>query len=371
MITYFATPERENKAILTHSLHQISNSPLLSGLLNTISGFLAVLNDKRQILTVNRELFNSLGFDSRDSIFGLRPGEVLNCVHSKDMPSGCGTGPFCASCEAAIAIVSSIEEGKPVERNCAIDVQKDGEKVSLMLKIRSQPVTIEDQKLILLFMQDITREQQLATLEHTFFHDINNILMMLITAADLQQLQNPSELNETIQKASHRLKQEVAAQRSLIAGKGRGMTPELKPVSLTEITNDLESFFENHPASFNKKIIFNQSSNDLKVRTDAAMLQKILSNMIINALEASTPQEAVIFTPSLSQNKIVFEVSNKAYIPAKIGMRIFQKNFSTKANEGRGMGTWSMKYFGEKILGGKVSFRSSADKGTTFKFEIS
>jgi sensor histidine kinase regulating citrate/malate metabolism len=52
----------------------------------------------------------------------------------------------------------------------------------------------------------------------------------------------------------------------------------------------------------------------------------------------------------------------------EIANRIFQRNFSTKAQAGRGVGTYSMKLFGEKILGGKVSFTSSREDGTVFKF---
>jgi sensor histidine kinase regulating citrate/malate metabolism len=37
---------------------------------------------------------------------------------------------------------------------------------------------------------------------------------------------------------------------------------------------------------------------------------------------------------------------------------------------GRGIGTYSMKLFGEKYLKGKVWFTSSAENGTSFFFEL-
>jgi sensor histidine kinase regulating citrate/malate metabolism len=52
----------------------------------------------------------------------------------------------------------------------------------------------------------------------------------------------------------------------------------------------------------------------------------------------------------------------------EISNRLFQRNFSTKSEAGRGIGTYSMKLFGEKVLGGKVSFTSSEEDGTLFKF---
>jgi sensor histidine kinase regulating citrate/malate metabolism len=51
-------------------------------------------------------------------------------------------------------------------------------------------------------------------------------------------------------------------------------------------------------------------------------------------------------------------------------MRIFQRNYSTKSDSGRGLGTYSMKLFGETYLGGKVDFTSSESEGTTFHLRL-
>jgi signal transduction histidine kinase len=48
-----------------------------------------------------------------------------------------------------------------------------------------------------------------------------------------------------------------------------------------------------------------------------------------------------------------------------IQLQIFQRFFSTKG-PGRGLGTYSMKLFGERYLKGKVDFSSQAPQGTTF-----
>ena len=57
-------------------------------------------------------------------------------------------------------------------------------------------------------------------------------------------------------------------------------------------------------------------------------------------------------------------------IPEEIALRIFKRNFSTKEGEGRGIGTYSMRLFGEKILGGKVYFTSTAEAGPSVCFEL-
>jgi sensor histidine kinase regulating citrate/malate metabolism len=63
-------------------------------------------------------------------------------------------------------------------------------------------------------------------------------------------------------------------------------------------------------------------------------------------------------------------VWNKATMPDEIKLRVFQRHFSTKAGAGRGLGTYSMKIFGEQYLGGDVSFTSTENDGTVFSLTL-
>jgi signal transduction histidine kinase len=86
------------------------------------------------------------------------------------------------------------------------------------------------------------------------------------------------------------------------------------------------------------------------------------------ALEAAEEGEAVKVWVEIDGGPVTFCVWNRAVIPAAIRLRLFQRNFSTKAQSGRGIGTYSMKLFGEEVLGGRVGFTSSRGEGTTFRF---
>jgi sensor histidine kinase regulating citrate/malate metabolism len=63
-------------------------------------------------------------------------------------------------------------------------------------------------------------------------------------------------------------------------------------------------------------------------------------------------------------------VWNHQSIPEDIARRVFQRNFSTKEEAGRGVGTYSMKLLGEQILGGRVRFSTSPEEGTVFSFSL-
>jgi len=56
-------------------------------------------------------------------------------------------------------------------------------------------------------------------------------------------------------------------------------------------------------------------------------------------------------------------------MPKEIQLQLFKRSFSTKGI-GRGIGTYSMKLFGEKYLKGRVGFESTEENGTTFFIEI-
>jgi len=93
--------------------------------------------------------------------------------------------------------------------------------------------------------------------------------------------------------------------------------------------------------------------------------------MVINALEATDPGGTIKITTIINQKNVQWSVWSQNYIPETIQKRIFQKHFSTKSKKGRGIGTYSMKLFGENLLGGKVSFKSSEKNGTFFTFRLS
>ena len=62
-------------------------------------------------------------------------------------------------------------------------------------------------------------------------------------------------------------------------------------------------------------------------------------------------------------------VHNDNYMDERVKTLVFHRSFSTKG-EGRGIGTYSMKLFGEKFLKGQVNFISKQEEGTTFYIKI-
>ncbi len=368
MDTYFAPAERANEKEIATEIEIASKNPLVSGLLHSISGLLAVLDKNRQIIALNDSFLEMLGIDDPAKALGLRTGEALQCIHAHDEPAGCGTTKFCSTCGAAIAIVSSLGQDKPVEKICALSANRGGKEVDIALLVRSHPIKIDKEKFLLLFLQDITKQQQRAALERTFFHDVNNMLYMLVGASELLVLEEPSELAKTVYQASLRLTKEVAIQRCLSQSASCDYLPVWLELTTGQIFEELHSFFANHPAAAGKNISISENYPVVSIKIDISLLLRILCNMIINALEATAKNGEVKIWLEHEDGFLSFCVWNAQEIPQDITNRIFQRNFSTKEQAGRGIGTYSMKLLGEKILGGHVSFKTSKKDGTIFKY---
>jgi sensor histidine kinase regulating citrate/malate metabolism len=136
------------------------------------------------------------------------------------------------------------------------------------------------------------------------------------------------------------------------------------------VSEELQAFFANHPAAKNKRLLFSIDGSARPVKTDFSLLQRVLCNMITNALEATDENGAVEVWLNESNAALSFSVWNAKAVREDVALRIFQRNFSTKAEAGRGVGTYAMKLFGEQYLGGKVNFTTSQKDGTVFTFTL-
>ncbi len=371
--TFFAPPERASDDELQAEIAFVSHNPILDGLLHSVSGLLAVLNEHRQILAVNDSLLEMLGIDDAKTALGLRPGEALKCIHACEMPGGCGTSEYCSTCGAAISIVSSLAKNQPVEKECTITAEKNGKKQDLFFRVRCVPLTFRDRRVLLLFLQDISYQQRLVTLERVFFHDIINILNMITMTSDLLVSRSDGRNKKTaemLNALSKRLENEIAIQRYLSQAGPLTYRPVFTSMPVQQLMQEIRDIYSGNPVSQGKRLTIPDDVPAVTVTTDHSLLLRVLGNMINNAFEATEAGGEIRLWVEQPAGKIVFCVGNRSAIPRDIAKRVFQRNFSTKTSIGRGLGTYSMKLFGEDILHGSVDFTSSEADGTVFRFSL-
>lgn len=172
-----------------------------------------------------------------------------------------------------------------------------------------------------------------------------------------------------IQHASDRLVDEVKSHRQLAAAERGEVEINTTKTGTLQLLQDVVCSYANHEVAEQRAIEIASESPDVSLVTDEVLARRVLGNMTKNALEASAPGEVVTLGCIEDYDHVVFSVHNPCYMPRKIQLQMFQRSFSTKGS-GRGIGTYSIKLFGEKYLGGKVSFTSSEEGGTTFYLRL-
>lgn len=288
--TYFAPPERADDDLLRRDIEWIGDHPILNAMLRLSGGLVAVLNEHRQILRLNDAFLRMLGIGDPWAALGLRPGEAVGCAHAHRGPAGCGTAEVCASCGAAIAIVTCQMENQPAVRDCALRLSQNGIDADLFLSARACPIHIDGRHLVLLFLRDITRERQWATLERMFFHDINNMVQSLLGRYDLIGICE-RELRDTLVRQTHelalRLAREIAIQRALFQNENGLPHLTRRKITTRQVLESLLIVISSHPAARERRISHSPPAMPCLITTDVQVLERVLINMAVNALEAT------------------------------------------------------------------------------------
>jgi len=366
LATSFASPERSTPAALRAQIAQLTQQPLVEAMLRAVGGATVLLNAKRQIVAANARYLESLGVERAEQILGMRPGESLDCVHAWENPAGCGTGPSCAGCGAAIAMVAALQGGSPEERDCVVTCGSGGSTRDLDLRVRASPLELGGEEYLLFLLQDVSAEKRREALERAFFHDVADLAAGLNLAAVHLEPSNPEEVRaaaDDIRLLASRLARELLIQRSLAEARPDAGDPLLETIDVGALLDSLRALGVNHPAAAGKELVATTSLRELE--SDRLLLERILGGMVVNALEASPRGTRVRLDIAARDGEARFEVWNPGAIPETSAPRIFQRYFTTKPGPGRGQGTFLMKLFGERWLGGQVGFRTGAE-GTTF-----
>ncbi len=343
--------------------------PVLHAVLQAADSYAMILNAQRQILASNQALLDALALEE-PAASGLRLGEAFGCVHANEGVDGCGSSKACRRCGALLSLLSTQGLGQPASGECLMSIQRNGRWEAREFFARSLPIAVSGHQLTLLTLQDISAQKRREMLERIFIHDLMNSLQGLRGWTEILQGAgaNPANAAQRILDMAAHLTAEVEAQRRLLQAEYGDLTPETRSVSPGRILADLlESL---GPEVEARMLWLPSAAEDSPIRTDPAILGRILTNMVRNAVEAM---------PTGAQGRICYEsrdgrprftVQNPGCMPPEVVDRIFQRSFSTKASRGRGLGTYGMKVLGESVLGGKVGFTTDWEEGTQFFIEL-
>jgi signal transduction histidine kinase len=350
----------------------IDNLEIIQQIINSYPHVSVVLNRDRQIVLSNNQLVKAAGLERLEQTLGDRPGDVLNCIHSTER-NGCGLADACRYCGILNSIKESQSQGKSVTRECRITTTRDGSLVFHDFQVNCTPLALSGEQYTLVNLFDISHEKRNQILENVFFHDILNRLGGLTGIVQIIKSENKqAELDEYIDvldTIGELVVEDIQIQRFLKAAENANLIVNIREHSAFDIVDSIRKQIAFNPVIKSRKLEVCSDCTDFRFKTDSALLKRILLNMAKNAAEASPEKSQIRISCLVGNGKAVFRVNNPGTIPEDVQLQIFQRSFTTKG-AGRGLGTYSMKLFGENYLHGRVFFRSNEKQGTTFTIEL-
>jgi hypothetical protein len=357
---------------LIKDVSTVEDFDLIQQILNSFTHFSALLNKERQIVLSNQQVLKRSSLGNFQDAIGLRPGEVLSCVHVNDN-NGCGNSLSCQYCGIVGTVIESRNSDKRTVGESRVTARHKGKLVNYDFRVTCTPISFNGEHYSLVNILDISSEKRNALLENIFFHDVLNRLGGFTGIMQMLKMENKQpELEEYIKLVDtigEMVIEDIQTQRYLKAAENENLILNIHEYSALEIIESVRKQMLFLPTMKSRQIEVCSECNDFTIMTDIALLKRILLNMAKNAVEATDENGKVSLMCSGKANIALFSVNNPGVIPRDIQMQIFQRSFTTKGH-GRGLGTYSMKIFGENYLKGKVYFRSSEKLGTTFTIEL-
>ena len=327
---------------------------------------MVVVDEARRVIAANGLARAAVRLAPGQQIAGRRLGELLGCAQSGVSPLGCGESSSCQPCGALKALEASLRSGLRAEEECLMTRSCDGALDAAELRVVATPLDLGGRRLVLVALRDVSGEKRRRTLERIFVHDLNNIVATLYAWVDLLDDPDPgirADAVARVQRLTRKVVEEMRSHSLLTLVESSEFVPSWQPRTPAEVLESAAAAAA--PGEDGAPVI--ELARPIPVEpftTDLALLTRVLDNMLRNAIDAA-PEGPIRLGCERSARGYRFTVGNPGEIPAAIAARIFRRSFSTKASRGRGLGTYSMKLFGERILGGAVGFTTGPD-GTVF-----
>lgn len=145
----------------------------------------------------------------------------------------------------------------------------------------------------------------------------------------------------------------------------RPLKPNIEAVNLKDLINStliVTNIPENIHAEVNAKA-------NLILKVDAAYLRRVLTNLIVNAVQAMPKGGKLTINVVSKKDRAIVSVEDTGVgVPEEVKPNLFKPLFTTKS-KGQGLGLAVVKRFVEG-LNGKVSFESEEGTGTKFIIDL-
>jgi hypothetical protein len=368
-----APGERRSADAVRAELSLLDSVPAVQRILNAMPAMAAVLNAQRQVVLANQKLVEFTGVEGPDGLAGLRLGEVLECVHSTETEQGCGTTPHCSVCGALRATLGA-QMGRAQTRTCRMVRRSNAHEEPVELEISATPIEIAGRTFTVLCAANGTDRVRRERLEYGILPQalvlaaeveaLSATVMSAGTAPDARQ-----RAMSLLAVALRKFTRVIRSHDELIAAETGRLVIRRESVSARELLLRAAGELSLGDGSEGRVIRIEPASEDAVIDTDPSIVQRVLQEMLLNALEATVSGGAITAGYSVAEEHVDFHVRNPEEMERDVQLQVFSRAFTTRA-PGRGYGTYFMKLVAERHLGGAVWFQSGGGEGTTFTLRL-
>jgi len=380
---FIATVSDAMAYIIENGQAAINNERMLS-IIETSPDFIGMADAEGHVLYINQAGLELLGMVSQDDvrhrmISDFHPSDELERIEHEIFPA---MQSYDAQYTTEVRFIH--QNGEEILTRASFSMQKDddGKPISYSMIAHDIRQERESQER----MEHTQRLESLGVLAGGIAHDFNNILAAIMGNAALAKrkaLSEPEQVQRYMRNIVDSSEQGAGLCNQMLAYSGKGRFV-VEPVDLSKVVQDVTKLLEVSIAR-NVVVTYKLSNQLPAVKADAAQMQQVIMNLVINASEAIGERSGMItittgviyadhhylkrssIREDIPEGDYVFlEVSdNGCGIDAETKERIFEPFFTTKFT-GRGLGM-------SAILGiirshhGALILYSEAGEGTTFK----
>ena len=351
---------------ITYLQHQLFNEGLVSRkLLDAIPSPLLIINEQWQVVYANPAVRLLVNKDSKLPMKGFIEGEPFYCVHARGHLHEAGKHECCRICGVA-RVLSKALKGEESSEDCHLDCELTGASSSLDLRVSATPLDFQGERYSILSLVDISDKQKREMLENICFHDLLNTLTSikgLLSVMKEDDFDDRNEICDLLERTTQSSIDEIIDLRLLEKAEKNDLEVHFERMNSAAFMELMAKTMERHPKADGKQLRLVEPDSRY-FRADPRLLRRIISNMLINAFEATPADSKVTFGADADASLLRIWVHNDQVIPAELREKIFHRAVSTKGH-GRGIGTYSMKLLSEMIEG-DVYFTSTESDGTIF-----
>ena len=139
------------------------NGPYYRSLLDAIPMPVLLVDNDLAIMDLNTAAIEMMK-QTKDEVLRKRGGEAMSCVHSTDVPAGCGSGPHCQNCDVRNSVRDANFGNVVQRRRSRFEIVTDGQVDHRDMLITASPLQILGKHLVVLIFEDITEIIKLRSL---------------------------------------------------------------------------------------------------------------------------------------------------------------------------------------------------------------